>query len=524
MSWQQILRTAAQSIGIFIFIQFTMRGLGIGQAAKPGSATEAPSSIPSYTSRSHNNNELEGQYNLVPQVVAPIWPSNTSLDISMYISPSLVMPSLKSMPAVSLVLQEKELHLGDPKESRDVHASFNVPKEVQNNGTLWAHIYVALSGEILDPTATYYDESKAYHFVRPLTQYLPKKKVKKTRNLLGGNDEQDAEQEVMASSGPEIGSFYHPNFTMSLIPDAGNQAYSQVHPGVREWIQLESSGARDESGQNGWYYPIIFLNTFWQLRSHMTELNSTVTTLPLNIHINSMAHWKFNLVTTMDYGMKQSAKDAAQGKKMPGGGDGTEFEMIKNILLDSNIYLLATTIIVSILHTIFEMLAFKSDLSHWRNKKDNIGVSVRTIIANVFMQSIIFLYLVDNNENTSWMILFGQGMGILLEAWKVTKSVDVRIRETPRDSIHFFWKYLPYTIVFEDKHKLSDTEKKTQEYDEIAFRYLYLVAIPLLLAYAAYSLKYDTHTSWYSYTVTTLVGAVYAYGFLMMVSRRSAFR
>ena len=149
--------------------------------------------------------------------------------------------------------------------------------------------------------------------------------------------------------------------------------------------------------------------------------------------------------------------------------------------------------------------------SHWRQKKDNVGTSFRTILANVFMQSIIFLYLIDNSEGTSWMILFGQGMGIALEAWKITKTVDVRIRNASPGS------WLPYHITFEDKHKLSDTEKKTQEYDEIAFKYLYMIAVPLLGAYAVYSLLYETHKSWYSFVITTLVGSVYAYGFLMMV-------
>ena len=107
--------------------------------------------------------------------------------------------------------------------------------------------------------------------------------------------------------------------------------------------------------------------------------------------------------------------------------------------------------------------------------------------------------------------MFGQGMGILLEAWKITKTVDVRVRPAPEGS------WLPYHVTFEDKHKLSETEQKTKEYDEIAFRYLYLVAIPLLGAYAVYSVLYDTHKSWYSFVITTLVGSVYAYGFLMMV-------
>jgi len=127
------------------------------------------------------------------------------------------------------------------------------------------------------------------------------------------------------------------------------------------------------------------------------------------------------------------------------------------------------------------------------------------------MQTVILLYLVDNREGTSWMILFGQGMGIVLEAWKITKTVDVRVRPAPADA------WLPYHVTFEDKHKLSDTEQKTKEYDEIAFRYLYMIAIPLLGAYAGYSLLYETHKGWYSFIITSLVGSVYAYGFLMMV-------
>lgn len=130
------------------------------------------------------------------------------------------------------------------------------------------------------------------------------------------------------------------------------------------------------------------------------------------------------------------------------------------------------------------------------------------------MQAVIFLYLMDNSENTSWMILASQGFGILLEAWKITKSVDVRLRPPPVGS---FFSFLPYVVVFEDKHKLTETEQKTKEYDEIAFRWLYIIAVPLLGAYAAYSLMYESHKSWYSYIIETLVGSVYAYGFLMMV-------
>jgi hypothetical protein len=102
------------------------------------------------------------------------------------------------------------------------------------------------------------------------------------------------------------------------------------------------------------------------------------------------------------------------------------------------------------------MLAFKSDVSHWRTKNELTGVSVRyafsnmgfsssidltnaercvsilsgagcayqssstmQIVTNVFVQLVILLYLIDNNTDTSWMILLGSGMGLLIEAWKV---------------------------------------------------------------------------------------------------------
>lgn len=243
----------------------------------------------------------------------------------------------------------------------------------------------------------------------------------------------------------------------------------------------------------------------------MTVLNETVKELPLHIDLKNMAGWQFQIMSTMDANTKETARQAAYGAPAPGGGDGTEIEMIKEIFIDTNPILLGITAFVTVAHLILETLAFGSDIAHYRKKKDNVGISVRSILANVFMQTVIFLYLLDNSQNTSWMILGTQVVGILIEFWKVTTVVDVRMRPTPAGS------WLPYWFVFEDKHKLTDTEEKTKEYDEVAFKYMYILAVPLLIAYGIYSLMYDTHKSWYSYIITTLVGSVYAYGFLMMV-------
>jgi hypothetical protein len=511
-SWETRLWSIGKNVLLFFAMQYAIKSF-FGGGGQPKTAPEKVTPV-------DGASQPEGfNYSLVPLNVYPMWPSNASVDVNMYISDSVVMPSFNAMPAGSLIIQERGFELDKSKKDyREIHSSFSVPRNVQDNGTLWAHIFVAQSGAELDPSKPDYDTATAYRMLRPLTSYLAKKKVRKTRNLLETQNETEAEEEVEEDkSGPTLASYYHPNFTLSFIPDAGVGAWGGMHPAVRQFYVLDPTGARDASGKNGFYYPVCYINTFWQLRSHMTELNSSqpMESLDMNVGLSTLSNWQFSVMASMDEGMKETARKAARGETTPGGGDGSEMELIKETLLDTNPWLLGTTGIVSVLHMIFEMLAFKSDVSHWRKKKDNVGVSVRTILSNVVMQAIIFLYLLDNNENTSWMILFGQGIGIAIEAWKITKTVNVRVREPAEGS--WFYGKLPYIVVFEDKHELSETEEKTEEYDKIAFKWMGIVAVPLLSAYAVYSLIYDSHKSWYSFIITTLVGSVYAYGFLMMV-------
>ncbi|EEU44856.1 uncharacterized protein NECHADRAFT_63771 [Fusarium vanettenii 77-13-4] len=467
--------------------------------------------IPPFELRPKELNE-GATYRAFPKNVAPIWPQDSHVDIVVTLSQSFNPTPISETADEYVVLQEKDFHLSNKSDKRTVETTFTVPPAVQHNGTLWGHFYVGLTGSNLDPKQPGFDTAKAYHFTWPLTQYLPKKKVAKTRNLLEDLPapvEELTEEEK--ATGPVIANYYHPNATFSFVPDLGVKEFSMMGAQIRQYMRLEATGARDGSGQNGWYYPVLFINNFWQLTNQMTLLNDTVKELPLRIDLGNLAGWQFQLMATLETNSKESARQAAFGASLPGGGDGTEIEMIKEVFLDSNPYLLGVTIVVSVLHMILETLAFGSDIAHYRKKKDNVGISVRSILANVFMQTVIFLYLLDNSQNTSWMILGSQVVGIVIEFWKITTVVNVRVRPGAPGS------FLPYTVTFEDKQKLTETEEKTKEYDEIAFKYMYIAGVPLLIAYGIYSLIYDSHKSWYSYIITTLVGSVYAYGFLMMV-------
>ena len=77
------------------------------------------------------------------------------------------------------------------------------------------------------------------------------------------------------------------------------------------------------------------------------------------------------------------------------------------------------------------------------------------------------------------------------------------------------------------KDKASYTDSKTDEHDATTMKYLSLALIPCVGGYSLYTLKYQTHRSWYSWVLSSLVGAVYAFGFapiralLLMIGVRS---
>lgn len=212
--------------------------------------------------------------------------------------------------------------------------------------------------------------------------------------------------------------------------------------------------------------------------------------------------WKFNIFASLDDSMKQQANSPL------GGMSSGDMDEIKRMFLETNPVLLGTTIAVSCLHSLFEMLAFKNDIAFWKKKQNSAGISVRTLIVNIFFQIVIFLYLLDNNQETSWMVLISQGFGLVIELWKVFKALKYELVWTPGS-------LLP--SLGHQEAGQTEEEDDTAKYDAIAFKYLKWLSYPLLTGYAVYSLYYDEHKSWYSYVLKTLVEFVYMFGFITML-------
>ncbi|XP_006456744.1 hypothetical protein AGABI2DRAFT_154242 [Agaricus bisporus var. bisporus H97] len=389
---------------------------------------------------------------------------------------------------------------GNFSDSRVKSYDIKFPEFVLQNGSLWADVFLTRNGANPDPNNSNFNPDDIHHIRKLLTPYLAKARARKEKNLLSSQDDEDEAEVLEADS---IAPHWHKDITLALVSDNVKIPYTTVAVPVREHIHLVQN-ERDETGKKGFYKPIVFVNEFWHLRSHYVEVNETTPILPLEITFQPMSFFKFQMFTSMTAGFDEAAKQQ-------GAAGASELDEVKRMLLETSPWFLGLTGLVSALHVVFEMLAFKSDVSHWREKKEMTGVSIRYIVTNVFVQVVVLLYLIDNNENTSWMILMGSGVGALIEAWKITKAVDIKVVPAPAGSL------LPYKLDIKDKHVLSEDEKKTQEYDRLAFRYVSYVAIPALLIYTGYSLVYESHKGWYSFVITTLTSFVYMFGFAQLI-------
>lgn len=448
--------------------------------------------------------QIESEYTTVP-----IWPLGTPLDVIVRLSTSHNIFSAENpydLPSHSF----KDVRFGDWNWTQIWESDFVVPESVQNNATLWADIIVSKKNSEIDPTKPTYDAKNVYRKRKLLTRYFPKRSIRKTKNLLGGsenktmseNDSTNTQLNDSTTTAPVV-SYYHPNLTIGLVSDFNVLPLNRLPPVVQAHVNTPPTHEKDPLTGNYYRYPVVFPNDFWIMKDSLMPINDTVTSLHLRVELAPMSHWKFQLFASMTMAFDQQANK---------GGGGAELDEIKRMFIETAPWLLITTFLVSALHAIFEFLAFSSDVSHWRNKKELVGVSLRTILSNIFVQIVVLLYLVDNSEGTSWIVLLGQGTGVLIEAWKITKAVDIQMVPNGQGNM----KFLPW-IKITDKHVLTEDEKKTQEYDALAFRWVSYVTVPSLIGYTIYSLLYHEHRGWYSFTISTLSSFVYAFGFIELV-------
>jgi hypothetical protein len=96
-------------------------------------------------------------------------------------------------------------------------------------------------------------------------------------------------------------------------------------------------------------------------------------------------------------------------------------------------------------------------------------------------------------------------------------SCAINVANLTRDAeLLWTWCPSPYCCGPACACRATYSNKQTKKYDAEASVYLSYALYPLVIGYSIYSLMYKTHKSWYSWILSSLVGAVYMFGFILM--------
>lgn len=373
----------------------------------------------------------------------------------------------------------------------------NLSKNVQNNGSLYMHTYLTKSGYSPSKSlkeGTYNSDFVVYRSKR-LNRYK-KRTIKKTQNLLTGKTSVDEEllKHAEKHGHVEMISHWHPNITVNLVVDQTPWSKGKIPSPLDEVIHFDATGTV--------YEPVVYLNDYWNLLREFTPINDTVKTVTFRVTFQPISLFKLQMYVSQN---QQSQWQAMFGEAA---GDSSEADQdaMKEAILETNPIMLGLTVVVSIVHSIFEFLAFKNDIQFWKSRKTLEGLSVRSILWGIVQSLIVFLYVLDNDTN--FVIRVSIFIGMIIDAWKITKVVSISL-----DNENKILGIFPRPVITD---KSTYVQSDTKKYDELAFKYLGMLFFPLLVAYCCYSLAYEEHKGVYSFILSMLYGFLLTFGFIMM--------
>ncbi|KAF5289121.1 hypothetical protein FQA39_LY15223 [Lamprigera yunnana] len=420
-----------------------------------------------------------GNNSAIPALVAKnMFENGTRMSLHIYLTES---PSNTNFKENDLFWIQPNLIYGDFNSGKEYNGIYIVEKELKitdnlrNNGSLYLHGYLTRFGGSPDPAAPNYAKQEISYVKIQLNKYK-KLKTPGTKNLITGKTEKIEKEEG------KVVSHWHPNITINLVTDFTSWTYGALPSPLDEYIKFTEDKRK--------YKPVLFANDFWNMARDYKPLNET---LHLHVTFQPIGLFKWQIYAAQSMRQKWNPFGDAETEQTD-----EEQDTLKETLLDTNPYLLALTMAVSLLHSVFELLAFKNDIQFWNNRSSLEGLSVRSVLFGVFQTFIVLLYVLDNETNT--LIRISCVVGLVIELWKINKVMDIKFEDG--------W------IRFKDKG--SYIKSSTREYDELAFKYLSWACFPLLAAYGVYALLYLEHKGWYSFILSMLYGFLLTFGFIMM--------
>ena len=304
----------------------------------------------------------------------------------------------------------------DPQATVEKVVDIKLPAKVKKNGTMYLGVFSTPFKEKDVPekdwTRMIGGKEVTYNMV-PLTQHqVPEAE---TFNLLGSkaDDAGEGSGATGKKPGTKKGRIEKPvthlrsKLTVSMMADPVNMPKKEI-PGELYYLMRKTENQKH-------YLPIVYVDELSLRLRDLVVVNATDDTSKVEFTYRPISYGKLRLFLQFTSALASMHQLGFTAK---------DTDEVKGIFADTNMVLLLVTFGVSAVHLLFDFLAFKNDISFWRNKKTMEGLSSTTVLWRAFSQSVIFLYLWD--EETSLLVLIPSGIAAIIEMWKVTKAFRVK--------------------------------------------------------------------------------------------------
>lgn len=282
-----------------------------------------------------------------------LYPNGTRMDLYLYINENKFQ--LNFTDSSQLVWRQLDLVYGDwssgPTGNGEYFTEVNIPlsANVQNNGSLWLHIFIVPSGSSPNPNDKSYNPTYTIQRTKQLNKFK-KRYYKKTHNLLTGKSDltEEEKKKIEQNIRHEVLSHWHPNLTINIVDDHTPWQRGQVPGPLQEFIDFEE--------HTGMYYPIVYVNDYWNLMRDYLPINNTVTNVTFHFTYQPLSLLKWQMYAAQSMRNKWSF---IMGND-PNEQDDDEQDLLKETFLETSPILLGLTFVVSIVHSFFEFLAHKN--------------------------------------------------------------------------------------------------------------------------------------------------------------------
>lgn len=299
-----------------------------------------------------------------------------------------------SYSALLAIATQRQPRQQTEPEAVSRRSALHLWNSLRTNSTVFLHVHVTKQGASADPSAANYDRLKTVHQSNPLVKFAPRQNPKNATYLLkeyiplhqtqeADNSASDEERssifelpgEDLALTAPVI-SYWKPQMAIRLVTDFKRFPYQEIPPLVYNHLRYE------QMPDQAWkYMPSLYLEDMGQTMDKLLPLNRSIVSLPLKITYEPMSYARWQVLLTMELALQSQEAMGFAAQDM---------DSLRSMIADTNPYLLAITMTVSLLHILFDWLAFKNDISYWR-KKDNdmVGISLRSMVISLVSQAIV---------------------------------------------------------------------------------------------------------------------------------------